>query len=85
MLAFGIRGSEGYGMTVSSQRDAWVVFYRRAFGLATAALLGYLLYRILSPFFGPLVWALFLAFLLQGRSCDWHTAFAAARRSRRSC
>jgi predicted PurR-regulated permease PerM len=52
-------------MTVDSQRDAWVVFYRRAFGVATAALLGYLLYRILSPFFGPIVWAVFLAFLLQ--------------------
>lgn len=52
-------------MTVDSQRDAWVVFYRRAFGLVTAAFLGYLLYRILSPFFGPLVWAAFLAFMLQ--------------------
>jgi predicted PurR-regulated permease PerM len=52
-------------MTVSSPADAWVVFYRRAFGLVTAAFLGYLLYRILSPFFGPIVWAVFLAFLLQ--------------------
>jgi predicted PurR-regulated permease PerM len=52
-------------MTASSPADAWVVFYRRAFGLVTAAFLGYLLYRILSPFFGPIVWAVFLAFLLQ--------------------
>jgi predicted PurR-regulated permease PerM len=52
-------------MTASSPADAWVVFYRRAFGLVTAAFLGYLLYRILAPFFGPIVWAVFLAFLLQ--------------------
>jgi predicted PurR-regulated permease PerM len=49
----------------SDGRDAWVVFYRRTFGLATAAVLAYLIYRILEPFFGPLVWAVFLAFLLQ--------------------
>ncbi len=52
-------------MSAPDPRDAWVVFYRRTFGLAAAALIGYLIYRILEPFFGPLVWATFLAFLLQ--------------------
>lgn len=52
-------------MTAHLQSDAGNVFYHRAFGLATAGILGYLLYRILEPFFGPLVWAVFLAFLLQ--------------------
>lgn len=39
-------------------------FYPRVFGLAVAALLGVTLYWILKPFFGPIVWALLLAFLL---------------------
>lgn len=39
-------------------------FYARSFALATALLLGIALYRIVQPFFGPLLWALFIAFLL---------------------
>jgi predicted PurR-regulated permease PerM len=39
-------------------------FSTRVFGIASAALLLYLLARILSPFFGPILWALLLAFLL---------------------
>lgn len=41
------------------------VFYRRAVGLITAALLAVLLWNIVEPFLAPLVWATFLAFLLQ--------------------
>ncbi len=41
------------------------VFYRRVVAVATAAVLAVLLWRIVTPFLGPLVWALFLAFLLQ--------------------
>ena len=40
-------------------------FYARAFALAGLLLLLYLLYLILLPFFAPLAWALFIAFLLQ--------------------
>lgn len=40
------------------------VFYARTFALITLAILGFLLYQILLPFFGPLAWALFIAFLL---------------------
>jgi predicted PurR-regulated permease PerM len=40
------------------------VFYARTFALVTLALLGFLLYLILLPFFGPLAWALFIAFLI---------------------
>ena len=39
-------------------------FSTRVFGIAAAALLLYLLARILRPFFGPILWALLLAFLL---------------------
>src|SRR6266498_1039454 len=39
-------------------------FSTRVFGVAAAALLIYLLPRILNPFFGPILWALLLAFLL---------------------
>jgi len=39
-------------------------FWTRVFGIAVAALLLYLLARILRPFFGPILWALLLAFLL---------------------
>ena len=41
------------------------VFYRRTVGLVTAAVLAALLWRIVEPFATPLVWATFLAFLLQ--------------------
>lgn len=40
------------------------VFYARTFALLTLLGLGYLLYLILEPFFAPLAWALFIAFLL---------------------
>jgi predicted PurR-regulated permease PerM len=38
-------------------------FYRRAFVIGTVAVLGYVLLRILEPFWGPLAWASVLAFL----------------------
>ena len=40
-------------------------FYARAIALAALLLLAYLLYLILSPFLGPIGWALFIAFLIQ--------------------
>jgi predicted PurR-regulated permease PerM len=40
------------------------IFYARTFALITLALLGFLLYHILLPFFAPLAWALFIAFLI---------------------
>lgn len=39
-------------------------FYSRVFALAVALLLAYACYRIVAPFLAPLVWAMFLAFLL---------------------
>lgn len=39
-------------------------YYARVFGLVTAAVLGYLLWRLLSPFAAPLLWAGLLAFML---------------------
>lgn len=39
-------------------------FYTRVFGLGTALLLGMACYRIVQPFLGPLLWAMFFAFLL---------------------
>ena len=39
-------------------------FYRRSFQVATAAVLGYLLLRILRPLSGMLGWAVVLAFVL---------------------
>ena len=39
-------------------------FYARSFALATAAALTYALLQIIRPFLGPLLWALFIAFLL---------------------
>jgi len=41
------------------------LFYARTFALLTLFLLGFLLYQILLPFFAPLAWALFIAFLIQ--------------------
>ncbi len=40
-------------------------YYARVFGLVTAVVLGFLLFRLLSPFFAPLMWATLLAFMLQ--------------------
>jgi predicted PurR-regulated permease PerM len=39
-------------------------FYARTFALFTAFVLGLALFKILQPFVGPLLWALFIAFLL---------------------
>ncbi len=39
-------------------------FYTRVFALCTALLLGLACYRIVAPFLGSLVWAMFFAFLL---------------------
>ena len=39
-------------------------FYTRTFALVTCAVLAIALYKILMPFLGPLIWAMFLAFLL---------------------
>ncbi len=39
-------------------------FYARSFALATTAILGFALLKIVQPFLGPLVWAIFIAFLL---------------------
>jgi predicted PurR-regulated permease PerM len=39
-------------------------FYLRVFAVAATALLAVLLYQIIAPFLGPLMWALFIAFLL---------------------
>lgn len=40
-------------------------FYERVLAVAGLALLAALVYQILEPFFAPLAWAIFLAFLLQ--------------------
>lgn len=40
-------------------------FYARVFGLITAAVLGFLLFRLLSPFAAPLMWASLMAFMMQ--------------------
>jgi predicted PurR-regulated permease PerM len=39
-------------------------FYARTFTLCTALALGIAFYKIVEPFVGPLLWAIFLAFLL---------------------
>src|SRR5437868_2052187 len=39
-------------------------FYGRVVALLTLAILGALLYRIFLPFFGSILWATFIAFLL---------------------
>lgn len=39
-------------------------FYARTFALVTALLLGVALFKIVQPFAGPLLWAVFIAFLL---------------------
>lgn len=39
-------------------------FYTRAFTIGTLLILGALLYAVLSPFFSPIIWALFIAFLV---------------------
>lgn len=44
--------------------EHYSAFYRRAFVIATVAILGYALIRILDPFWSALEWAAVLAFLL---------------------
>ena len=39
-------------------------FYARTFALVTALVLGIALFKIVQPFLGPLLWAIFIAFLL---------------------
>jgi predicted PurR-regulated permease PerM len=39
-------------------------FYARTFALLTVLLLGLALFRIVQPFMGPLLWAIFIAFLV---------------------
>jgi predicted PurR-regulated permease PerM len=39
-------------------------FYARTFALGTAIVLAYAAFRIVQPFLGPLLWAMFIAFLL---------------------
>jgi predicted PurR-regulated permease PerM len=46
------------------ESDNGSTFYSRAFGITATAILGVALYQIVAPFFGPLMWAMFLAFLL---------------------
>src|SRR3954468_14543576 len=40
------------------------MFYARTFTLVALLILGFLLYEILLPFFSPIAWALFIAFLI---------------------
>jgi predicted PurR-regulated permease PerM len=39
-------------------------FYARAFAIGVAIGLGYLMWRIVSPFLGSIIWAMFIAFLV---------------------
>src|SRR5688572_6715353 len=39
-------------------------FYARTFALATCLVLGLALFKIVQPFLGPVLWAIFIAFLL---------------------
>lgn len=45
-------------------RDVSERFYSRVFGLVTAAILAFAVWRILQPFIAAIVWSLLLAFLL---------------------
>jgi predicted PurR-regulated permease PerM len=47
-----------------STRDSDEVFYARTFAVVALALVAYLVYSVLAPFFAPIAWALFIAFLL---------------------
>ncbi|HEX4972933.1 MAG TPA: AI-2E family transporter [Steroidobacteraceae bacterium] len=62
---FKVHGQESQPMN-SPQRAVPVRdrFYARTFALVTALLLGIALFKIVQPFVGPLLWALFIAFLL---------------------
>jgi predicted PurR-regulated permease PerM len=49
-------------------------FYARVFALVVAAILGYALFKIFTPFFGAMTWAAFLAFLLLPLNVRWRAA-----------
>lgn len=53
-------------------------FYARTFALATCLVLGVALFKIVQPFLGPLLWAIFIAFLLY----PLHVRLAARLRGR---
>jgi predicted PurR-regulated permease PerM len=55
-------------------------FYRRAFLIVMAGILGYLLYRMLNPLFGMIGWAVVLAFILH----PLHERLTGRLRGRRS-
>jgi len=48
-------------------------FYQRVFALVVAAVLGYALVLIFTPFFGAMTWAAFLAFLLYPLNVRWRS------------
>ncbi len=50
---------------------AMSTFYQRVFALVVAAVLGYALIKIFTPFFGAMAWAMFLAFLLFPLNTRW--------------
>ncbi|MGO8857773.1 MAG: AI-2E family transporter [Steroidobacteraceae bacterium] len=50
---------------------AMSTFYQRVFALVVAAVLGYALIKIFTPFFGAMAWAVFLAFLLFPLNTRW--------------
>ena len=51
-------------VSVSSEHSSGDQFYARAFGLTATLGLAWVFYQIIAPLLGPMVWALFLAFLL---------------------
>jgi predicted PurR-regulated permease PerM len=51
-------------MNALSRTPARDRFYARSFAVATAIVLASALFRIVQPFLGPLLWAMFIAFLL---------------------
>jgi predicted PurR-regulated permease PerM len=53
-------------------------FYARTFALVTCLVLGLALFKIVQPFLGPLLWAIFIAFLLH----PLHVRLAARLRGR---
>jgi predicted PurR-regulated permease PerM len=55
------------------------MFYARTFTLVALLILGFLLYEILLPFFSPIAWALFIAFLIQPIH-EWLAARLGGRR-----
>jgi len=48
----------------SATKAAADPFYARVFGIAATAVLAVVLYQIVAPFLGPIMWAAFIAFLL---------------------